>query len=79
MIAPPYRFSLLFFWFVKYSKNMEIGIYNCCIQNATTRNVVKKWSNPYFIVLYTDLFRSVFKNLDGSIIEKLNQLGWKYH
>ena len=53
----------------KYSKNMEIGIYNCCIKNANARNVVKKWSNPYFVVLYIDLFRSVFKNLDDTIIE----------
>ena len=63
----------------KYSKNMEIGIYNCCIKNASSRNVVKKWNNPYFVVLYVDLFRSVFKNLDDTIIEKINNKKIKSH
>tara|TARA_Y100000816_G_scaffold159113_1_gene113730 strand:+ start:2749 stop:3273 length:525 start_codon:yes stop_codon:yes gene_type:complete len=45
------------------SKNLEIGIYNYTIRDATYRAVVKKWENPYFVHLYTDRLRSVYLNL----------------
>ena len=45
------------------SRNIEIGIYNFTIKEASRRNVVKKWDNPYFVNIYFDRWRSVFVNL----------------
>ena len=43
--------------------NIEKGIFNWAIQNATKNNIVKKWSNPFFITLYIDRLRSIYINL----------------
>tara|TARA_A100001015_G_C14364720_1_gene471941 strand:- start:71 stop:517 length:447 start_codon:yes stop_codon:yes gene_type:complete len=47
----------------KISINIEKGIYNYSIKEATIRTVVKKWENPYFVQLYVDRLRSVYLNL----------------
>jgi len=43
--------------------NLEKGIYNYSIKQATERNIVKKWDNPYFTHLYIDRLRTIFCNL----------------
>ena len=43
--------------------NIEKGIFNWTIQHASKNNIVKKWSNPFFITLYVDRLRSVYINL----------------
>ena len=45
------------------SSNIEKGIFNWTIKHATKHNIVKKWSNPFFITLYIDRLRSVYTNL----------------
>ena len=45
------------------ASNIEKGIFNWTIQHATKNNIVKKWSNPFFITLYIDRLRSVYINL----------------
>jgi len=50
----------------KYSKNLETGIYNYSLKEATTRKVVKKWDNPFYTQLYLDRLRSVYINLQKS-------------
>ena len=62
----------------KQSTNLEKAIYNWAIEQATTKNVVKKWDNPQFIQLYQDKLRSIYMNLspDGyvqntSLLERL--------
>jgi transcription elongation factor S-II len=47
------------------AKNLEKGIYNWAVQEATLRNVVKKWENAYFVELYVTHLRSVYTNLDN--------------
>ena len=49
----------------KNAKNLEIGVYNYALKEATNRKVVKKWDNPYFVQLYTDQLRSVYLNLQN--------------
>jgi len=44
------------------STNVEKGIFNWTIQHATN-NIVKKWSNSFFVTLYIDRLRSVYINL----------------
>lgn len=45
------------------STNIEKGIFNWAVQNASKTNIVKKWSNPFFVTLYIDHLRSVYINL----------------
>jgi len=51
----------------KNAKNLEIGVYNYALKEASNRKVVKKWDNPYFVQLYTDQLRSVYLNLKNQI------------
>jgi transcription elongation factor S-II len=46
--------------------NMEKGIFNYAVQEASRRKIVKKWENPHFTQLYKDRLRSVLTNLKGS-------------
>jgi len=43
--------------------NIEKGVFNWAIQHASKNNIVKKWSNPYFITLYIDRLRSIYVNV----------------
>jgi len=45
------------------STNIEKGIFNWTIQHASKNNIVKKWSNTFFVTLYIDRLRSVYINL----------------
>ena len=45
------------------STNLETGIYNSAIREATSKKIIKKWDNPYFSQLYLDKLRSVYLNL----------------
>jgi len=56
----------------KKAKNLEKGIYNYALKEATSRKVVKKWNNPYYVQLYTDRLRSIFLNLKNE--ELLEQI-----
>jgi len=56
----------------KYSKNLEIGIYNYSLKEATNLKVVKKWDNPFYIQLYLDRLRSIHTNLQNpSFLERI--------
>lgn len=48
---------------VTIATNIEKGIFNWTIQHASKNNIVKKWSNSFFITLYIDRLRSVYINL----------------
>jgi DNA-directed RNA polymerase subunit M/transcription elongation factor TFIIS len=47
----------------KTSKNVEIGIYNYSVKEATLRQVIKKWTNPFFYQIYTSRLRTIYYNL----------------
>ena len=46
-----------------HATNLEKGIYNWALKEATNRKVVKKWDNQFFIQIYIDHLRSIFVNL----------------
>ncbi len=48
---------------LRIATNLEKGIYNWTLKEATNKKIVKKWDNPHFIQLYVDHFRSIFLNL----------------
>jgi len=51
-----------------FSTNLEKGIFNYALKEATSRNIIKKWDNPYFVQLYTDHLRSIFLNITKNSI-----------
>jgi len=46
--------------------NLEKGIYNYSLKEASNRKVVKKWDNPYFVQIYVDRVRSIYNNLKNN-------------
>ena len=43
--------------------NLEKGIHNWTLKEATNKRVVKKWDNPFFVQIYLDHLRSIYNNL----------------
>ena len=56
---------------MSHASNLEKGIYNWTLKEATNRKVVKKWDNQFFIQIYIDHLRSIFLNLRN---DKLPQM-----
>ena len=55
------------------SLNIEKSIYNFAIQKANKKKIVKKWDNPFFVLIYVNKLKSILYNLKNpNIIEKLN-------
>jgi len=48
---------------LRLATNLEKGIYNWTLKEATNKKIIKKWDNPHFNQLYIDHFRSIFLNL----------------
>ena len=44
-------------------RNVELGIYNATIAEATAKGVIKRWDCPAFVNLYLGRFRVVHMNL----------------
>lgn len=59
----------------KKSENLERGIFNYSVKRATTDNIVKKWDNPYFVLLYSDKLKTVLINLKNKTLLKKIKLG----
>ena len=55
------------------SINLEKGIFNFSIRDATMKNVVKKWENPYFVQIYIDRFRTIWRNKDNIVSRVKNK------
>ena len=51
--------------------NLEKGIFNFAIKEATSRKIIKKWENPFFVQLYTDRLRSIYINLKNAEFQKM--------
>jgi transcription elongation factor S-II len=51
--------------------NLEIGIFNYAIKEATQRKIVKKWENPHFVSIYIDRLRSIYMNLKNNNLKNL--------
>ena len=53
----------------KRSYNLEVSIYNYCIQQAIHHNILRKWTNKCFLTLYINRLRSIINNLTPYIID----------
>lgn len=52
--------------------NLEKGVFNFAIKEATIKKEVKKWENPWFVQLYTDRLRTIYINLKTpQVLEQL--------
>ena len=56
-------------------KNLEIGIYNYTIDEATKKKTIKKWENPYFVEIYVNKVRTLVHNLkkQDTLIQSINE------
>lgn len=61
------------------SKNLEKGIFNYSIKEATRRKISKKWNDQQFIRIYNCHLYSVMSNLTPEIINLVNQNIIKSH
>ena len=48
--------------------NIEIGAYNWTIRDAKERRVLRQWKHLSFVTLYIDRCRSLFLNLNESVV-----------
>ena len=64
----------------KISLNLEKGIFNYAIQTANKKDLIKKWSNELFLIIYIEKLKMVFFNLKNeSIFNKLISKEIKAH
>jgi len=64
----------------KHANNLEKGIHNWALKEATNRKVVKKWDNPFFVQIYLDHLRSIYSNLKNErLINMVNNGDIKAH
>jgi transcription elongation factor S-II len=57
----------------KYAINLEKGVHNWALKEATNKKVVKKWDNPFFVQIYLDRLRSIYINLkNDDLIKSVN-------
>jgi len=47
----------------KISRNIERGVFNYTLKEATNKKLLKKWENPFFAQIYIDRMRSIFINI----------------
>lgn len=60
--------------------NLEKGIYNSSLEEANTRNIVKKWDNNAFVNIYIQKLRNIYINLQNKLIlEKAKEEKFKIH
>jgi DNA-directed RNA polymerase subunit M/transcription elongation factor TFIIS len=53
------------------SEDVEIGIYNYSIQYAKENNIIKKWTNRFFVEIYLSKVKTIFANLNYELIHSL--------
>lgn len=56
----------------RFSLNLEKAVYNYAIKESMTRNIIRKWQNPQFVLIYIDHLRTIFNNIkENEIIDKI--------
>lgn len=56
---------------LSWAKNIEIGIYNYSLKQAELRNVIKKWDNPYFVMIYERHLVSLLSNINNDDVKRM--------
>lgn len=55
----------------KYATNLEKGVHNWALKEASNKKVIKKWDNPFFVQIYLDHLRSIYMNLQNDRLIKM--------
>ena len=64
----------------KISDNLEKGIYNYTLKLCEEKQLIKKWSNEAFVVLYIQKLRTLIINLQNkTLLDKLLSKSLKAH
>ena len=65
----------------KISSNLEKGVLNYSINVSNNKNIVKKWDNGYFVIIYTERLRTVLFNLKNNkeLLKKIKNKEIKAH
>jgi len=65
----------------KISSNLEKGVLNYSINVSNNKNIVKKWDNGYFVIIYTERLRTVIFNLKNNkeLLKKIMNKEIKAH
>ena len=50
------------------SDNLEKGIYNYTLTQCENKNLIKKWSNNQFVLIYIQKIKSILFNLNNEIL-----------
>lgn len=62
------------------SENLEKGIYNFTLESCEEKNLIKKWSNSLFILIYIQKVKSILFNLNNiTLFNKLINKEIKAH
>lgn len=63
------------------SVNIEKGIYNYTIEDATRKQLIKKWENVHFVEIYLTRFRTIYNNIRSSpyLKQQLEEEKWLPH
>lgn len=68
------------------ANDIEIGIFNWCLQVAEKKNIVKMWNDRLFCNLYVSKSRSILTNIDATsyigntrLIKRINDQEFKPH
>tara|TARA_B100000902_G_C27201725_1_gene859405 strand:+ start:137 stop:646 length:510 start_codon:yes stop_codon:yes gene_type:complete len=65
---------------IKICKNLEKGLVNYSIEKANEINIVKKWDNEYFVLIYIDRLRTLMMNLENkNLLDIINSKKIKAH
>lgn len=64
-----------FFEKKKDANNLEKGVHNWALKEATNKKVVKKWDNPFFVQIYLDHLRSIYINLKNQTLVNMVNKG----
>ena len=46
-----------------YSSDLEKGVFNWSVYEASSKKILKKWTNKYFVQIYIDRLRTIYCNL----------------
>ena len=49
-----------------FGTNIEIGIFNYSIKEATQNSITKQWNNPLFVLIYINRFKTIYFNIKNS-------------
>jgi DNA-directed RNA polymerase subunit M/transcription elongation factor TFIIS len=60
---------------IKISRNVERGVFNFTLKESTTKKLLKKWENPFFVNIYLDRLKTIYINIQYEPLKILIQSG----